>query len=134
MFGVRVLDILCGAFEEAWERKLREREVGENTKGTAHLKAGKAGSPTPKPRACGCATSYEFVPVNPCKLMLLPEVHRKPAEGPTAAGPLRLPRSRDPKAAELCLLTGYPADSVSPAVAKEEEEARHGAVWLHSPK
>eukprot|EP00439_Symbiodinium_sp_Y106_P062860 s3782_g9.t1 len=70
VFGVRVLDILCGAFEEAWERKLREREVGENTKGTAHLKAGK--------------------------------VHRKPAEGPTAAG--------------------YPADSVSPAVAKEEEE------------
>jgi len=56
--------------QEAWERKLREREVGENTKGTAHLKAGK--------------------------------VHRKPAEGPTAAG--------------------YPADSVSPAVAKEEEE------------
>eukprot|EP00438_Fugacium_kawagutii_P014295 Skav226012 [mRNA] locus=scaffold1010:233789:237502:+ [translate_table: standard] len=27
---------------EAWERKLREREGQENTKGTAHLKAGKA--------------------------------------------------------------------------------------------
>ena len=28
--------------QEAWERKLREREGQENTKGTAHLKAGKA--------------------------------------------------------------------------------------------
>ncbi|CAE7883296.1 unnamed protein product [Symbiodinium necroappetens] len=66
----RKLNGLKPISQEAWERKLREREGGENTKGTAHLKAGK--------------------------------VHRKPAEGPTAAG--------------------YPADSVSPAVAKEEEE------------
>ncbi|CAJ1377757.1 unnamed protein product [Effrenium voratum] len=28
--------------QEAWERKLRERDVGESAKGTAHLKAGKA--------------------------------------------------------------------------------------------
>ena len=30
------------SLQEAWERKLRERDVGESAKGTAHLKAGKA--------------------------------------------------------------------------------------------
>ena len=47
VFEVRVLGMRYRALKEAWERKLREREGGENTKGTAHLKAGKAGSPRP---------------------------------------------------------------------------------------
>ncbi|CAE7537854.1 Znf622 [Symbiodinium natans] len=38
----RKLSSLKPISQEAWERKLREREVGESTKGTAHLKAGKA--------------------------------------------------------------------------------------------
>ncbi|CAL1141769.1 unnamed protein product [Cladocopium goreaui] len=38
----RQLSNLKPISQEAWERKLREREGQENTKGTAHLKAGKA--------------------------------------------------------------------------------------------
>ncbi|CAE7645769.1 unnamed protein product [Symbiodinium pilosum] len=38
----RKLSSLKPISQEAWERKLREREGGESTKGTAHLKAGKA--------------------------------------------------------------------------------------------
>ena len=40
-----------------------------------------------------------------------------------------MPARSDPKAArEMSLPAGYPADSVSPAVAKEEEEALLGCT------